>query len=56
MQGSQIERLKKDSNKLKHYIKKLEKKGNDTLAYKLQRKYNYLASRIVDIEETMQNC
>lgn len=56
MQGSQIERLKKDSKELKHYIKKVEKKGNETLAYKLQRKYNYLTSRIIDIEEAMQNC
>lgn len=55
MYGSQIERLKKDSRELKHYIKRIEKEGNDLLVFKLQKKYNYLNSRISDIEEALQN-
>jgi len=51
MYGSQIERLKKDSKELKHYIQKIEKTGNSQLAYKLQKKQEYLMSRIEDIKE-----
>lgn len=51
MYGSQIERLKRDSKELKHYIQKVEKSGNDQLAYKLQKKHEYLTSRIEDIKE-----
>lgn len=49
--GPQIERLKKDSKELKHYIKRLEKEGNDLLAFKLQKKVAYLSSRIDDMRE-----
>ena len=51
LDGPQIERLKKDSNELKHYIKRLEKEGNDLLAFKLQKKQQYLSSRIEDMYE-----
>ena len=44
--GPQIDRLKKDSNELRHYIKRLEKVGHETLAYKLQKKQAYLQARI----------
>lgn len=50
MYGSNIERLKRDSKEIKHYMKRLEKEGNDTLAYKLRQKYEYLNSYIDDIE------
>jgi ribosomal protein S6 len=53
MYGSQIERLKKDSKELKHYIQKIEKTGNSQLAYKLQKKHEYLNSRIEDIKEEL---
>jgi hypothetical protein len=36
MYGSQIERLKRDSKELKHYIQKIERTGNSQLVYKLQ--------------------
>ena len=49
--GSQIERLKKDSKELKHYMCRVKKEGNDVLLFKLSRKYEYLNSRINDIEE-----
>ena len=49
--GPQIERLKKDSTELRHYIKRLEKVGHETLAYKLQKKQAYLQARIEDMRE-----
>ena len=55
MYGSQIERLKKDSKELKHYIQKVERTGNTQLVYKLQKKHQYLASRIEDIKEEIIN-
>ena len=53
MYGSQIERLKRDSKELKHYIQRIEKTGNAQLAYKLQKKHEYLTSRIEDIKEEL---
>ena len=50
LQGSQIERLKRDSKELKHYIKKQEKKGDSNLVYKLRAKYEYLNSKISEVE------
>jgi hypothetical protein len=47
----QIERLKRDSKELKHYMFRLEKEGNKHLAYKVKAKLEYLTSRIYDIEE-----
>jgi uncharacterized membrane protein (DUF106 family) len=49
--GSKIERLKRDQRELKHYMKRVEKEGNDQLVFKLRQKYEYLNSRIEDIEE-----
>jgi cysteine synthase len=56
MYGSNIERLKRDSKEIKHYIKKVEKDGNTTLAYKLRQKYEYLNSYIHEIEEEEEIC
>ena len=53
MYGSQIERLKRDSKELKHYIQKIERTGNQELLYKLQKKHEYLDSRIEDINEEL---
>jgi len=53
MYGSQIERLKRDSKELKHYMNKIEKQGNYQLAHQLKRKYEYLNSRICDIEQEL---
>ena len=53
MYGSQIERLKRDSKELKHYIQKIERTGNTQLVYKLQKKHEYLTSRIEDIKEKL---
>jgi uncharacterized membrane protein (DUF106 family) len=51
MYGPQIERLKKDSKELKHYIKRLQKEGNDNLVFKLQKKQQFISSRIEDMYE-----
>lgn len=46
----QVERLKKDSKELKHYMYRLEKEGNNQLAHKMKAKLEYLNSKIQDIE------
>ena len=51
--GSKIERLKRDHRELKHYIRRVEKEGNDQLVFKLQKKYEYLSSKITDVEEEL---
>ena len=53
MYGPQIERLKRDSNELKHYMKRMEKEGNQNLVFKLQKKHDYLNSKIGEIEEAL---
>lgn len=53
MYGPQIERLKRDSNELKHYMKRVEKEGNQSLVFKLQKKHDYLNSKIGDLEEAL---
>lgn len=53
MTPAQLELLKKDSRELGHYIRRIEKVGNPKLAYKLQKKQDYLSSCIEDIEEEM---
>lgn len=51
--GSKIERLKRDHRELNHYIRRVEIEGNDHLAFKLKKKYEYLSSKIMDIEEEL---
>ena len=50
LRGSQIERLKRDSRELKHYMKKMEKRGDMNLVHKLKAKYEYLNSKITEVE------
>ncbi len=38
MYGAQLERLRRDSRELEYFVKRLEKKGNTTKAFDLQRK------------------
>ena len=49
----QIERLRKDSKEMKHYIFKLEKKGKTILAAKMKCKLEYLNSQIGEIDEDL---
>lgn len=51
MHSPQIDRLKKDSKELRHYIHKLNKKGRDDLAYKLAKKQEYLDQHIHELEQ-----
>lgn len=53
MYSTKLERLKKDSNELKNYMKRVEKEGNSDLAYKLRKKYEYLNSRIDEASTTL---
>jgi cell fate (sporulation/competence/biofilm development) regulator YmcA (YheA/YmcA/DUF963 family) len=45
----QIERLKKDQKEAIYYQKKLKRKGKDVLAYKMQKKIEYLNKYIEDM-------
>lgn len=51
MNSNQLERLKKDERELGHYQARLNKEGKSTLAHRIQRKKEYLMSRIHDLEE-----
>lgn len=49
MVANQIERLKKDSRELGHYIHKLNKRGKAEAAYKLQKKQAFLDAAIQQV-------
>jgi len=51
MTMSQLERLKKDERELGHYLKRLQKKGKTRIARTIQKKKEFLASRIQEVEE-----
>ena len=53
MYGSQLERLKRDCREMDYFIKRHEKRGNDKKAYDLRKKYDYMKSRIEELEETL---
>ena len=46
---NQIERLKRDSRELGHYIHKLNKKGKGDAAHKMQRKQAFLDAAIQQV-------
>jgi len=50
----QLERLRKDSAELSHYIHKLNKKGKTQLAFKVERKREYLDTYISDLANSTQ--
>jgi len=50
----QLERLRKDSAELSHYIHKLNKKGETKLAFKVERKREYLDTYISDLANSTQ--
>tara|TARA_B100000780_G_scaffold195638_1_gene138049 strand:+ start:5428 stop:5598 length:171 start_codon:yes stop_codon:yes gene_type:complete len=45
----QIERLKKDQKEAVYYQKKLKRKGKEVLAYKMQKKIEFLNRHIEDM-------
>jgi len=49
MGETQIERLKKDSRDLGHYISKLNKKGRTEAAYKIAKKQAFLDAAISQV-------
>ena len=53
MYGSQLERLKKDCREMEYFIKRQEKRGNDKKAYVLQKKHDFMKSRIEELEEIL---
>jgi hypothetical protein len=53
MYGSQIERLKRDCREIEYFIRRQEKRGNDKKAYILQKKYDYMKSRVDELEELL---
>lgn len=52
--ANQIERLKKDSRELGHYIHKLNKRGKTEAAYKMAKKQSYLNNAIDQVENRMR--
>ena len=46
MTEKQIERLRKDSNELEYYIRRMQKKGRDDVVYKLSKKHAFLTQTI----------
>lgn len=48
MSKIQIERLRKDSQQLSHFIAKQKKKGNEDRAYKLAKKQAFLDQTIAE--------
>ena len=52
MSEKQLERLKRDSHELDHYIQRLKKKGRDDLVYKLSKKQAFLNQTSVDQQVT----
>jgi hypothetical protein len=48
---AQIERLKKDTRELEYYMKRLEKSGNTKKAFYIQKKMEYLQSKIDEMKD-----
>jgi len=51
--GPQVERLKKDSRELEYFMRKLQKTGNMQKAYTIQKKMEYLDSKIEEMKEDL---
>ena len=50
VERNQLERLRKDSRELGHYIHKLEQKGKKDVAHRIAKKQSFLESMIADVE------
>ena len=50
---NQLERLRKDSAELQHYIHKLNKKGKTRLAHKVEKKRDYLNDYISELQDSL---
>ena len=49
----QLERLRKDSAELQHYIHKLNRKGKTKLAHKVEKKRVFLNDYISELQESL---
>jgi len=52
---NQLERLRKDSVELSHYIHKLNKRGKTQLAFKVEKKREYLDTHISELANSVRN-
>jgi phage shock protein A len=50
---NQLERLRKDSAELGHYVHKLNRKGKNELAHKVEKKRRYLDDYISELQGTV---
>lgn len=51
---NQLERLRKDSRELGHYIHKLQKRGNSNKAYRLAKKQSFLDNSLFEVESRVR--
>jgi len=51
MSKSQIERLRRDSKELSHYIQRLKKEGDQQRAYTMTKKRDFIERQLTDMEE-----
>jgi hypothetical protein len=54
VESYQLERLRKDSRELGHYIHKLQKKGKDDIAHKVARRQDFLEAAILQVENRVR--
>ena len=54
VESNQVERLRKDSRELGHYINKLNKKGRTETAYKIAKKQAFLDAAISQVETRLR--
>jgi hypothetical protein len=50
---NQLERLRKDSAELGHYVHKLNRKGKNELAHKVEKKRQFLDDYILEIQNSL---
>tara|TARA_S200002703_G_scaffold46390_1_gene40240 strand:- start:2587 stop:2757 length:171 start_codon:yes stop_codon:yes gene_type:complete len=54
VESNQLERLKKDSRELGHYIHKLQKRGKADIAYKVMKRQSFLDGAISQAETRLR--
>lgn len=54
VESNQLERLRRDSRELGHYIHKLQKRGKVDTAYKIAKKQSFLEAAISQVENQLR--
>ena len=54
VETNQLERLRKDSRELGHYIHKLQKRGKSEIAYKIAKRQSFLDAAISQVESRVR--